>query len=529
MYQTLYRKWRPKTFDDVFGQEHITSILRYEITEQKTTHAYLFCGSRGIGKTTCAKILAKALNCEHPVNGSPCGECASCRGIESGAIIDVVEMDAASNNGVNDIRDIKENLDFVPAEVSRRVYIIDEVHMLSISAFNALLKTLEEPPEHAVFILATTELSKIPATILSRCQRFDFRRIDADVMVRRLRQIADAEQIRISDEALYLIARVANGGMRDAIGMLELCAGSASGTDMIDEPQAAVMIGVSDLETMAGLTEAITDRNYDAIFQTVDTVAKGALDFDAFWSNLMLFYRDLLVIKSTKDPTCFLEVPPSHLERMRSIAAKLSTAQMQYHMQILEETFSALQSNRISKRAACETGLFKMCDLRLDCSVEALLGRIESLESRLAGGSMTIPAAAKADQTPAVEKQPAAKSPAASFAEEGPAPSATLKYSKWQDVVRRCAASGGICAMLKKCRAVTDPEESYITVLAPDRITHLTVSSEQSKKLLIDALNAEAGSAKYHINNVDIRICDTADEEVRDLFAELMEEQGESL
>ena len=233
MYQTLYRKWRPKTFSDVVGQDHVTAVLRYEIEKKQTAHAYLFCGSRGTGKTTCAKILAKALNCENPQNGDPCGTCQSCRGIESGNIIDVIEMDAASNNGVDDIREIRESVDFVPAETKKRVYIIDEVHMLSQSAFNALLKTLEEPPEHVVFILATTELQKIPATILSRCQRFDFRRIDAAVIVERLKKIAQAEQIQINDAALYLIARAANGGMRDAIGMLEVCGAGGLGGELI--------------------------------------------------------------------------------------------------------------------------------------------------------------------------------------------------------------------------------------------------------------------------------------------------------
>ena len=226
MHQALYRKWRPQVFDDVYGQEHITSILKYETENHKFSHAYLFCGSRGTGKTTCAKILAKAVNCESPVNGSPCNKCASCMAVDSGAATDVLEMDAASNNGVENIRDIRDEVVYTPSSLKYRVYIVDEVHMLSGSAFNALLKTLEEPPSHVVFILATTELHKLPATIISRCQRFDFRRIATDTLVSRLSYIAERENISAQPEALRAIAKLAQGGMRDAISLLELCAGN---------------------------------------------------------------------------------------------------------------------------------------------------------------------------------------------------------------------------------------------------------------------------------------------------------------
>ena len=226
MHQALYRKWRPPHFDEVYGQDHITSILKYQCATGKFSHAYLFCGSRGTGKTTCAKILAKAVNCLNPTPAGPCGECAACRSIDSGAATDVLEMDAASNNGVDDIRDIRDEVIYTPSELKYRVYIIDEVHMLSASAFNALLKTLEEPPEHVVFILATTELQKLPATIISRCQRFDFRRISTDDLCARLHKIAREEDIDLSEEAARLIARQAQGGMRDAVSLLELCAGA---------------------------------------------------------------------------------------------------------------------------------------------------------------------------------------------------------------------------------------------------------------------------------------------------------------
>ena len=223
MHQALYRKWRPDVFDDVYGQEHITSVLKYEVGNGKLSHAYLFCGSRGVGKTTCAKILAKAVNCENPQNGEPCGVCDSCRAIDAGSAPDVLEMDAASNNGVDNIRDIREEVIFAPAMLKYKVYIVDEVHMLSTSAFNALLKTLEEPPSYVIFILATTEQHKLPATIISRCQRFEFRRISTENLSARIELIAKEEGIKLTKDASHLIARLSQGGMRDAISLLELC------------------------------------------------------------------------------------------------------------------------------------------------------------------------------------------------------------------------------------------------------------------------------------------------------------------
>lgn len=231
MYQVLYRKYRPKVFSDVYGQEHVTSTLINEIKENRISHAYLFTGSRGTGKTTCAKILAKAVNCEHNENGEPCNECEVCKGLDSGSIYDVVEIDAASNNGVDNIRDLREEANYTPTRGRYRVYIIDEVHMLSKGAFNALLKTLEEPPEHVVFILATTEVHMLPATILSRCQRFDFKRIQPETMALRLKEVAGFENMQLDDDAAILISRIADGGMRDALSILDQCAGRGSHID----------------------------------------------------------------------------------------------------------------------------------------------------------------------------------------------------------------------------------------------------------------------------------------------------------
>ena len=305
MHQALYRKWRPQIFDDVYGQEHITSVLRYEAEHNAFSHAYLFCGSRGTGKTTCAKILAKVVNCEHPVNGSPCCTCDACRAIDSGAATDVLEMDAASNNGVENIRDIRDEVVYLPNALRYRVYIIDEVHMLSISAFNALLKTLEEPPEHVIFILATTELQKLPATIISRCQRFDFRRISTDALMRRLRYIADAEGIELEDEAARMVAKLAQGGMRDAISLLELCAGVRKSVTVKSVEES---VGLTGREALLETVDAVADQNYEILFERIAQVVQSSKDVAVFWQDLLSVWRDMLVIKTAKNASAYLDL-----------------------------------------------------------------------------------------------------------------------------------------------------------------------------------------------------------------------------
>ncbi|MBR5869412.1 MAG: DNA polymerase III subunit gamma/tau [Clostridia bacterium] len=419
MHQTLYRKWRPLTFDDVCGQEHVTSILRHQVENGKSSHAYLFCGSRGTGKTTCAKLLARALNCENPDHGNPCGVCDTCRGILSGAITDVIEMDAASNNGVDNIRDIREDVAYAPSECKKRIFIIDEVHMLSVSAFNALLKTLEEPPEHIVFILATTEMHKIPATILSRCQRYDFRRIESSVIVDRLRHIAENEQICIDDDALYLIAKLSLGGMRDAIGMLELCAGAAptDGTP-ITAQSAAALLGTSPLEETAAVVEAICDRNFDAIFSQVDNVYRQARDIGVFWQSLISFYRDMLVIKSVPEPAVLLDLPEKQQMIPRGLAQRMTMAKLLYHTRILDEVAAVLQRNAAPARITVEMALVRMCDTNLDTSPDALLARISDLEDRLVLAGTAAFAAAAPTQAPIA--QPAASVSAVPDEESAP-------------------------------------------------------------------------------------------------------------
>ena len=414
MHQALYRKWRPPHFDEVYGQDHITSILKYQCATGKFSHAYLFCGSRGTGKTTCAKILAKAVNCLHPTASGPCGECAACRSIDAGSATDVLEMDAASNNGVDDIRDIRDEVIYTPSELKYRVYIIDEVHMLSASAFNALLKTLEEPPEHVVFILATTELQKLPATIISRCQRFDFRRISTADLCARLHKIAREEEIDLSEEAARLIARQAQGGMRDAVSLLELCAGARL---PITPELVTRTIGTTGREGTCRVVNAIADKSFDLLFEIIDEMVSASRDPAVFWQELIGYYRDMLVTKTVKDPSRYLDLTDSEREALISISARFTKETLLFHIGLLEDALFAMQKSYAVKRTVCEITLVRLCDPALDTSVESILTRLSRIEEQLVAGIPTVPAetaapvaapaAAPVATPPAVEEFPA--------------------------------------------------------------------------------------------------------------------------
>ena len=391
MHQALYRKWRPRTFGDVCGQEHVTSVLRHEVMTKTTSHAYLFCGSRGTGKTTCAKILARAVSCENPRDGDPCGECASCVCAMSQSCIDIVEMDAASNNGVDDIRSIRDEVEYLPAELKYKVYIIDEVHMLTPSAFNALLKTLEEPPPHVIFILATTELNKIPATILSRCQRFDFRRISSDVIASRLETIATAENIQLDHEAAFMIAHLAEGGMRDAISLLELCAGEAR---PIDEELVEEIAGTGGRDAVIRLCEGVASRDYDAIFAEIDKIYRSSHDITVFWQDVISFWRDMLVVKTTRGGAEYLDLTERQYNELVRVAERFSTETIIYHAKLLDSTLETLRRASSSKRVIAEMTLVRMCDERFSPTNEAVLSRIAALENKIKSASLSAPLSA---------------------------------------------------------------------------------------------------------------------------------------
>jgi len=411
MYQAFYRKWRPQTFDDVYGQEHITSILKYETENNKFSHAYLFCGSRGTGKTTCAKILAKAVNCESPINGSPCNRCASCLSIDSGTATDVLEMDAASNNGVDNIRDIRDEVVYSPSVLKYRVYIVDEVHMLSGSAFNALLKTLEEPPAHAVFILATTELHKLPSTIVSRCQRYDFRRISTDTIVERLELISKKEGIEYSRDALRIIAKMAQGGMRDAISLLELCAGN---NETITAEIVNDTVGSTGRERTLNIATAVSEKDYDTIFDEIEELVRSSKSISVFLQDMISFWRDMLIFKTTPSAEKYLDLTDAETEQMARVAGRFTRETLLWQCRLLDDALPKIIRSNATARMTAELTLMRLCDERLDDRTDALLSRISRLEEKLIGfepSNVTVTATEKSLIPPAAAEKTAATAP----------------------------------------------------------------------------------------------------------------------
>ena len=439
-YRALYRKWRPVDFDDVSGQKSITDILKYEVANGKISHAYLFCGSRGTGKTSCAKILAKAVNCLSPVNGNPCNECEACLSIERGSATDVIEMDAASNNGVNNVRDMKDEIAFTPAMLKYRVYIIDEVHMMSGAAFNALLKTLEEPPAYVVFILATTEFNKLPTTIVSRCQRFDFRRMTSEVIIARLMRIASAEGITLTEDGARVIARAAQGGMRDAVSLLELCAGAH---EKIDADLVSATVGTGNRDKAYKLIEAIADLNLDMVYSVVADVVSSSADLSVFWQDIIDSYRDMMVAKSTAMAKQYLDLTDIEFERLSEISARFTMPRLSYQVGLLEGALSDMQRASNSKRAVAEIALTRMCDAKSTASYEALALRVEELERELSRLRLAPPAQRAASEP--VQKNESAPVREAKPAEQAPKPAEPQKqpkepprrYAKWGRVVEK--------------------------------------------------------------------------------------------
>lgn len=387
MYQVLYRKWRPQTFADVVGQPHVTASLTGAVQSGRLSHAYLFTGSRGTGKTSCAKILAKAVNCEHPVDGNPCNTCDTCRGIDNGSILDVIEIDAASNNGVDNIRDLREEANYTPTHAKYRVYIIDEVHMLSTGAFNALLKTLEEPPEHVKFILATTEVHKLPSTILSRCQRFDFKRIEPQDIAARLQYVASQENISLTDDGAMLIARVSDGAMRDALSLLDRCA--AYGTE-ITETVVGDAAGLAGREHLFVLAESVAARDSAKTLTVLNELYNNACNMERLVADLIAHFRAMMLARSVPNYQDLIICPQAELEKIRVQAQSFTLARILSALDILNDTAVRLKSGA-HRRTAVEMALLRMADERLDTNTDALVARISELERRLETGAFQMP------------------------------------------------------------------------------------------------------------------------------------------
>lgn len=382
MYQVLYRKYRPKCFADVYGQEHVTSTLKNEIKNSRVSHAYLFTGSRGTGKTTCAKILAKAVNCLHSVDGEPCNECEVCKGLENGSIYDVVEIDAASNNGVDNIRDLREDANYTPTKGKYRVYIIDEVHMLSINAFNALLKTLEEPPAHVIFILATTEVHKLPATILSRCQRFDFKRIQPETMAIRLKQVAQLEGFQLDDDAAILIARIADGALRDGLSILDQCAGRSQ---TVTSKLVSEVAGLAGREAMYKLSACVAQRDSNGAMSIISELYQNSYDMERLCVEMINHFRNFLVVKTVKKSRELIVCTDDEYESILNSAKDYTIEGVLNALDLLQSTLVAIKGGA-NARIEVEMAFVKLCEPKLDETIGSVLDRLSAVERAVKNG-----------------------------------------------------------------------------------------------------------------------------------------------
>lgn len=405
MYQVLYRKYRPRVFADVYGQDHVTSTLKNEIKEGRISHAYLFTGSRGTGKTTCAKILAKAVNCPNAVDGEPCNACEICKGLDSGTIYDVVEIDAASNNGVDNIRDLREEVNYTPTRGKYRVYIIDEVHMLSTGAFNALLKTLEEPPAHVIFILATTEVHKLPATILSRCQRFDFKRIQPETMAVRLQQVAELEGMELAPDAATLIARIADGALRDGLSILDQCAGRSK---QITAQLVSEVAGLAGREALYRLSDAVLARDSSAAVEELAQLHENSYDMERLCVEMINHFRNFMMVKTVKKSRELIICTDDEYKHIEASAGQFTLAQILRGLDLFQSTLVKIKGGA-TPRIEMEMAFIRLCEPKLETDPDAINQRLSALERTVQNGVPTAPV--KTVQSPAPATRPAPAQP----------------------------------------------------------------------------------------------------------------------
>ncbi len=405
MYQVLYRKYRPRVFADVYGQDHVTSTLKNEIKEGRISHAYLFTGSRGTGKTTCAKILAKAVNCPNAVDGEPCNACEICKGLDSGTIYDVVEIDAASNNGVDNIRDLREEVNYTPTRGKYRVYIIDEVHMLSTGAFNALLKTLEEPPAHVIFILATTEVHKLPATILSRCQRFDFKRIQPETMAVRLQQVAGLEGMELAPDAATLIARIADGALRDGLSILDQCAGRSK---QITAQLVSEVAGLAGREALYRLSDAVLARDSSAAVEELAQLHENSYDMERLCVEMINHFRNFMMVKTVKKSRELIICTDDEYKHIEASAGQFTLAQILRGLDLFQSTLVKIKGGA-TPRIEMEMTFIRLCEPKLETDPDAINQRLSALERAVQNGVPTAPV--KTVQSPAPAARPAPAQP----------------------------------------------------------------------------------------------------------------------
>lgn len=495
-YTALYRKFRPDSFEDVKGQDAIVQTLKNQIRADRIGHAYLFCGTRGTGKTTVAKILAKAVNCEHPVDGNPCGECPTCQAIAAGRSMNVIEIDAASNNGVDNIREIREGTAYSPTEGKYKVYIIDEVHMLSIGAFNALLKTLEEPPSYVIFILATTEAHKIPITILSRCQRYDFKRISIGTITDRLRHLMDEEQVEIEDRALRYIARKADGSMRDALSLLDQCIAFFLGKKLTYDNVLDVL-GAVDTEVFSRMLRLILDNDIAALMKMMEELVMQGREIGQFVSDFTWYLRNLLLLKASDDLEDVLDVSAENLQLLYEEAGMIREDTLIRYIRIFSELSNQMKYEA-SKRIALEVALIKICRPQMETDETSLLDRIRRLE-RLVQEGTVLPAGVQSSTV-----RPTASSESVSDAQTEqeaellddapPAPEDLQKvHDQWRSVAN--AMDGRMKSVLLSADLHFDKsgEDHRLFVVFRDFLGERYVNDPRSRELLEQVIAQQTG------------------------------------
>ncbi len=503
MYQALYRKYRPLRFSDVVGQKHITDTLKNQMQSGRLSHAYMFTGTRGTGKTTCAKILARAVNCEQPINGDPCNVCPSCQGILSGNVLDVLEIDAASNNGVDNIRDIRDETQYTPASVKKRVYIIDEVHMLSQGAFNALLKILEEPPPHVLFILATTDIHKVPATILSRCQRFDFRRITPEHIAVRLLEVARAEGIPLTENGAALIARLSDGALRDALSMLDRTA--AEGCD-IDEAIVAQSLGILGGERTTELMEAICTNQLEAAIGLIGECYLAGRDLSGVLEQLLGLIRDILLVKSAHTSIQNLLSPMYSEKAVQNLAGQVASATLIAYTKMIQESLVRMKS-AANRRIEAELCILRLCTLGAE-AYDSLGGRVEALEEKLRHGNLVAAApppikskssAAEGADAPPWEEdtaEPEKETPSAKKTKEAVPHAAAKQWPKWTQLLTQLTGkiNTGVHTNLK-ISATAFLQGNTLTILTDDSVTYMLASAASAKEVIVREAAAILGTA----------------------------------
>ena len=490
-YEALYRKWRPQTFDDIVAQPHITKTLTNQIMRRKTAHAYLFTGSRGTGKTTCARIFAKAINCLHPVNGCPCLECEICRDAEKGALTDIIEIDGASNNGVDEVRNLRENATFMPVRCEYKVYIIDEVHMMSAGAFNALLKMIEEPPAHVKFVLATTEIHKVPATILSRCQRFDFRRILPADIAARIQYIASHEDFTITDDAAYRIAVLSDGGLRDALSLLDQCAAVSSeiGAETVEEA-----VGVAGTDSVYAALDAIAKRDAAAALELIDRLYRQSKDMTRFADEISQHLRSLMLLKAAPNNTALAAVMPAEMEKLTALAEAVPMPQVLYALREIRSCCDRM-TRAGNRRMELEMTLIRLCSDGAETSpdtgeMQKRMGQLEKLIgdilSRMKQG---LPAA-----QPPRRAESRAEIPAKNLQVTGETDLSSIPPLKnWQVVLERFyTLCPSVCSLLDDSDAFVVEEKNIILVVARNPLFK-NLFGKKEAELLLDAAEQVLG------------------------------------